>query len=85
VGSPFEGQRDFGQYNTLNLPTFHALDVRVDRRWSFRGTQLAVYLDVQNIYNQKNVTNFRWNYATGEAESDTQIGILPSIGVFVEF
>ena len=85
AGSSLEGLRDFEQYNTLNLPTFHALDVRVDRRWSFRGTQLAVYLDVQNIYNQKNVTNFRWNYATGEAESDTQIGILPSIGVFVEF
>lgn len=85
AGSPQEGLRDFDQYNSLRLPTFHALDVRVDRRWAFRGTQLAVYLDIQNIYNRKNVNNFRWNYTTGEAESDSQIGILPSIGVFVEF
>jgi hypothetical protein len=85
AGSPFEGFRDFAQYNTLNFPAFHALDVRVDRRWAFRGTQLAVYLDIQNIYNRKNVNNVRWNFTTQEAESDTQIGILPSIGVFVEF
>jgi len=62
-----------------------ALDVRVDRRWSFRGWQLDLYLDVQNVYGRKNVSQYIWNPRTGETESNDSLGILPTIGVNVEF
>jgi len=83
---PEAGRLDFTRYNAgPRLPTFHALDVRVDRRWSFRGWQLDVYVDVQNVYGHKNVSQYVWNPRTGEVEPNDSLGILPSIGVNVEF
>ena len=83
---PEAGRLDFTRSNAgPRLPTFHALDVRVDRRWSFRGWQLDVYVDVQNVYGHKNVSQYTWNPRTGEVEPNDSLGILPSIGVNVEF
>lgn len=83
---PGTGQLDFSRYNAgPRLPTFHALDLRVDRRWSFRGWQLDVYVDVQNVYGRKNVSQYQWNPRVGAPETNESLGILPSIGVNVEF
>ena len=77
---------DFSQYNEgPRLPTFHALDLRIDRRWSFRGWQLDVYLDVQNVYGRNNISQYRWDYRVGAVEANESLGVLPSIGVNVEF
>lgn len=80
------GQFDFSRHNTgSRLPAFHALDLRVDRRWSFRGSQLVVYLDVQNAYGARNVSGIRWDARNQIPETDESLGILPSIGVNLEF
>lgn len=78
------GRLDFTRYNAERFPTFHALDVRVDRRWSFRGSQLELYLDVQNVY-ARNVTDRYWDPRTGRPAANDGITILPTIGVNVEF
>lgn len=86
--TPFtsEGRLDFTRYNAGDrLPTFHALDVRVDRRWSWRGTQLIGYIDIQNIYGRANVSQFEWNERLGRAEPNESIGVLPSIGLNLTF
>ncbi len=83
---PDTGRLDFSRYNSgPRLPTFHALDLRIDRRWSFRGWQLDVYLDVQNVYGRKNVSQYRWDFQAGAPEAQESLGVLPSIGVTVEF
>jgi hypothetical protein len=83
---PNTGRLDFSQYNEgQRLPTFHALDIRIDRRWSFRGWQLDVYLDVQNVYGRTNISQYRWDFRTGAPEAQESLGVLPSIGVNVEF
>ncbi len=80
------GSLDFSRYNAgPRLPAFHALDIRVDRRWSFRSWQLVVYLDVQNVYGRTNVSQIRWNAQEQRVEDDEALGILPSIGVNIEF
>ncbi|MDZ4862132.1 MAG: hypothetical protein SGJ01_01700 [Gemmatimonadota bacterium] len=80
------GQLDFSRYNAgPRLPVFHALDLRGDRRWSWRGVQLVAYIDVQNIYARKNVSQLVWNERKQRVESDEALGILPSIGVNLEF
>jgi hypothetical protein len=82
---PNEGRLDFSRYNEgQRLPTFHALDVRVDRRWSFPGIQFEMYLDIQNIYNRKNVSGVRWNFNDQQVEANESIGILPTIGINLE-
>jgi hypothetical protein len=82
---PNEGRLDFSRYNEgQRLPTFHALDVRVDRRWSFPGIQFEMYLDIQNLYNRKNVSGVRWNFNDQQVEANESIGILPTIGINLE-
>jgi hypothetical protein len=86
TSGPNAGQLDFTRYNTgPRLPTFHSLDVRIDRRWSFRGWQLDLYLDVQNVYGRENVSQVVWNPRIGGPEPNESLGILPSIGVNIEF
>lgn len=86
VSGPNAGQLDFGQYNAgPRLPLFHALDLRVDRRWTLGGLQFDTYVDIQNAYGRKNVTAYSWNQRTGLVEPGESIGVLPTIGVNIEF
>ncbi len=90
TGSPytpynFDGTQSIGNYLIDNFRDSHALDVRVDRRWNFDGWALVTYIDIQNIYNQKNISSIRWNYAERKIEESEGIGILPSIGISLEF
>lgn len=48
------GVFDFSQTNTLELPAFHASDIRIDKKWNLRRFTLDLYLDIQNWYNSKN-------------------------------
>lgn len=80
------GALDFTQYNTAGrLPSIHSLDIRVDKRWSFTGLQLVTYIDIQNLYGRKNVSGLRWNARTRQTEYAESIGVLPSIGINIEF
>ncbi len=86
--TPFliDGSKDFTKYNEgTRLPDFNALDLRVDKRWNIAGYNLVTYIDVQNIYNKRNVSTYRWNYRTMEAEYQRSLGILPSIGIYFQF
>ncbi len=85
TSGPQEGERDFEYYNQERLPTFAAFDIRLDRRWSFQSVQLDVYLDIQNLFGRANVTGTYWNERTQEEEFNEGLGILPTIGVNVEF
>ena len=85
ASGPEEGERDFSRYNTLTLPNFSAFDIRIDRRWALAGVQLDVYLDIQNLFARENVTGTYWNERTRTEEFDTSLGILPTLGINVEF
>lgn len=80
------GSLDFDQFNQgVRLPFFYALDARVDKRWFFNGWQLIVYVDVQNITGRQNVGGYKWNQETQTVEAQTSIGVLPSIGLNIQF
>ncbi|PID61832.1 MAG: TonB-dependent receptor [Ignavibacteriae bacterium] len=90
TGSPYtpfnpDGTQNITDYLSLNLKSSHGLDIRVDRRWDFSNLTLITYIDLQNIYNQKNITGVRYNYRTKKIEENEEIGILPSIGISLEF
>ncbi|MCX7984952.1 MAG: TonB-dependent receptor [Bacteroidetes bacterium] len=72
-------------YNTARTASNHSLDVRVDRFWMFERWNLVVFLDIQNIYNRKPVDIPRFNTRTNSYEQTSSIGILPSIGVSIEY
>ncbi len=80
------GSLDFDQFNQgVRLPFFYALDARVDKRWFFNGWQLIVYVDVQNITGRQNVGGYKWNQETQTVDAQTSIGVLPSIGINIQF
>ena len=80
------GRRDYARYNEgERFPTFHALDVRVDRRFSFSKWQFDIYVDVQNVYGRANVSGVRWDPRVEQPEFDESLGVLPTLGVNVEF
>lgn len=86
TSGPTAGTRDFTRWNEGGrLPVFHALDLRVDRRWSLRRVQLVGYLDVQNVYGRKNVTNEEWDPRTASVERNASLGVLPSLGFSIEW
>ncbi len=79
------GVADFRRYNAERLPFFVAVDGRLDRRWTVKGTQLVTFLDVQNVSGRENVNGFQWNPRTRLVERQSGLGVFPTIGVNWEF
>ncbi len=44
------GILDYSRFNTQRLAGFHAMDIRIDKKWNFNKWALDVYLDVTNVY-----------------------------------
>jgi outer membrane receptor protein involved in Fe transport len=86
--TPFtsNGRLDFTRYNEGGrLPTFFALDVRIDRRFVFRSSQLVTYLDVQNATARNNISQIAWDARLQAPRENVSLGLLPSIGINWEF
>jgi hypothetical protein len=81
----FDGSQLIIDYNSHRLKSSHSLDIRVDKRWYFSGWTLITYIDIQNIYNQKNQSGIRWDRREMRTDESSSIGILPSIGISAEF
>ncbi len=89
TSGPLIGTPDFSQYNQgERLPLFHALDVRVDKHWSFNSWQLITYFDVQNVYGRNNVSNIRWDaraQKVADPNATNRTTVIPSLGLNVLF
>jgi TonB family protein len=67
------------------VPTFHQLDIRVDKQWKFDGWSLRTYLDVQNAYNRTNPEGVAYNYNFSQSRIQGFLPIIPSLGIRGEF
>lgn len=90
TGNPYtpfnsDGSQSVVNYNAFRFQPTHSLDIRLDRRWDLGGLNLITYIDIQNIYNNKNTNTIRYDYRKGEVDKSSSIGLLPSIGVSLEF
>jgi len=85
--TPFDdnGVQSISNLNSRRLKSIHSLDVRVDRRWIFKNWTLITYIDIQNIYNRRNLSGIRWDPIKRTVDETSSIGILPSIGISAEF
>ena len=50
------GIKDWDLLNTERIGVSHGLDIRVDKKWYFSKWASNLYLDIQNIYNFKTIT-----------------------------
>jgi TonB family protein len=67
------------------LPTFHQLDLRVDRKFVFETFSITTYLDLLNVYNQQNAEGFITDYRSREQQPIPSLPFLPVIGMSGEF
>lgn len=48
-----QGVLDYGQLNTQRQVWFHQLDIRVTKKWYLKKIAVELYLDIQNVYDNK--------------------------------
>ncbi len=72
----------FEENPSRRLPTFHALDLRVDKTWEFKKMGfISLYLDITNVYYSKNPEFVTYNYDYSESAYVNGLPIIPSIGI----
>jgi TonB family protein len=59
----------------------HQLDVRVEKTWVFNYFTIGAYLDIQNLYNAKNIEGVTYDYRFREQAPVTSVPFLPTLGV----
>ncbi|HJZ85457.1 MAG TPA: TonB-dependent receptor [Polyangia bacterium] len=74
-----------GAINSARLPDYQQLDVRIDKNFVFERWLLALYVDVQNVYNYENVEGVRYSYDFQKTEPLTGLPILPAFGIRGKF
>lgn len=79
------GVFDNNRINEARYPDYHSLNIRFDRRFNFKGSNLIFYFSVWNTYNQKNVASYYWNEIENKKDTTNQWGLLPIFGLEYEF
>jgi hypothetical protein len=67
------------------VPAFFQLDLRADKRWTWRTWILSAYLEVQNATNRKNPEGVAYNYDYSEQGWMTGLPLFPSFGIRAEY
>jgi outer membrane receptor for ferrienterochelin and colicin len=79
------GVLDQARINDARYPDYHSLNIRVDKRFHFSGSNLIVYLSVWNAYNRKNVASYDWDEIGNVQDVSYQWSALPIFGLEYEF
>ena len=72
---------DLTQVNSLRVPAYIRIDIRVDRTFTFRDKPLLVFLGAQNVINRTNLSGFQWARQANRPIANEQIGLFPIIGL----
>jgi hypothetical protein len=85
VGSFYDANTDtyeplFGYHNSIRIPSFYALDVRVAKRFKIGRSDAEVYLDVQNVTDHANAEEIVYNPTYTQRGYITGLPLLPNLG-----
>ncbi len=76
---------DETRVNESRYPAYHSLNLRADRSFNFRNSNLIIYFSVWNAYNRKNLANLYWNEVQKKQQELYQWSLMPVIGAKYEF
>jgi outer membrane receptor protein involved in Fe transport len=71
----------YGATNSQRVPTFHQLDVRVDKVWTFDSWMLDAYLDVLNAYNHRSIEGSAYSYDYSQHAYFEGLPVVPTLGL----
>ncbi len=80
-----DGVYDLDQANKVRFPDYHSLSLRIERRFSFGRSDVALYGEVWNVYNRENVSGQYWDPNTRRVEAVNQFPRLPIVGLEYRF
>jgi len=72
-------------YNSYRMPAYQALDLRVEKLFTFNQWQLSVYCDFLNAYKGENPEGVQYNYDYTEWEYVGGLPFIPNPGFDAEF
>ena len=86
TGSYYDARRDryqpqFGEQNSIRIPLFMQLDLRVSQAFKIAGTELQVYLEVQNVTNRDNTEELVYSPDFKQKGHIQSLPILPIAGI----
>jgi TonB family protein len=67
------------------MPAFFQLDLRADKKWTFRRWILSAYLEVQNATNRKNPEFPAYSFDYSKQGWVSGLGLFPAFGVRAEY
>ncbi len=73
-------QPQFGLQNSIRIPAFYAVDVRLSKHLKLGKTEVEVYLDVQNVTNHANPEEIVYDPTYSQRGYITGLPILPVLG-----
>lgn len=74
-----------GESGSARYPTFHQLDLRIEKKWVFNLWKLAAYFDFQNVYFARNAEAFSYQFDYGKLVPRGALPTIPTFGVRGEF
>jgi TonB family protein len=75
----------FGPHNGDRLPLFVQLDVRLGKRFEFETSKLELYLEVLNVWNQRNAEEFVYSSDYQQRGRLRGFPVFPTLGVQWDF
>lgn len=76
---------DYWRLNQGRYPPYNRLDLKFSYDRHLGKNRLAVYLDIMNVYDRKNVYLYFWDNDTYSIEALYQFRLLPVAGISFEF
>lgn len=74
-----------GPLYSARLGSFNQLDVRFDKKWTFNRWALAIYLDIQNVYNASNPEGYAYSFDKTKRATVSGLPFLPVFGIRGDF
>jgi TonB family protein len=90
IGSYYDSRRNLyepvlGAKNSIRIPDFAQLDIRLSKTIKLAGTKGEVYADIQNVTNRHNAEEFAYNQTYGQRRNIRGLPFLPVVGLRWEF
>jgi len=76
---------DQSRVNDSRYPSYHSLNLRVDRRFNYTNSNMIIYFSVWNAYNRENIAGYYWNEVDRKQDEILQWSFLPIFGIEFEF
>ena len=81
----YRGVFDMSQYQQGRMPYYLRVDARIDKEFDFGWSKLALYFEVQNLFNRRNVWQYLWNIDEHNTEINYQWIRIPILGISFRF